>query len=337
MSIQSLLTHKSGLPPSDYYTILGQAGVSVFFMITGYLFWSKLIRSEGRQSWIELYIGRVFRIVPLYLVLAVSACLITAIETNWTLRVLPSQLVYSLLEFSCGGFFGVISLNQFAGLGSVIGPVWTLHYEWLFYLSLFFIGQVCRNRWAGLMFPLALTGLILVHFILKQAQVRGGPSICVMQFLAGMSVASLRSMVPAFSLSDAYSSGLLLTGLAATFVIFDRADTFTATLWLTLLFGLIVLGSPLFGLLRSMPARRLGDVSYGIYLLQGPVGWIMSPLATYSAINPLAHWLFVLLTSVVLVGVASVAHIWVERTGVAAGKRTLRKWRSFQRDPHKTG
>jgi peptidoglycan/LPS O-acetylase OafA/YrhL len=32
-------------PPSRFYTLAGHIGVDMFFMITGYLFWSRLIRA----------------------------------------------------------------------------------------------------------------------------------------------------------------------------------------------------------------------------------------------------------------------------------------------------
>src|SRR5688572_1879790 len=47
---------------------LANSCVFVFFMITGFLFMSKLIR-EGEKgvSWIRIYVSRFLRIVPLYL------------------------------------------------------------------------------------------------------------------------------------------------------------------------------------------------------------------------------------------------------------------------------
>ena len=64
------------LPPSAVFTLFGQVGVSMFFMITGYLFWSRMIAECGRPDWMGLYISRIFRIGPLYLV-AVGTMLAT--------------------------------------------------------------------------------------------------------------------------------------------------------------------------------------------------------------------------------------------------------------------
>ena len=57
------------VPPSNVYTQLGQGSVTLFFMITGFLFWSKLL--DGRQQpidWSRLYLSRALRLGPLYLV-----------------------------------------------------------------------------------------------------------------------------------------------------------------------------------------------------------------------------------------------------------------------------
>lgn len=54
-------------PPPGFPTLLGQVGVGVFFMITGFLFWGKLLDAKGRPDWKSLYIGRLWRIGPTYL------------------------------------------------------------------------------------------------------------------------------------------------------------------------------------------------------------------------------------------------------------------------------
>ena len=35
---------------SRFYTLLGPVGVSLFFMITGFLFWGKMLRTKGRPA-----------------------------------------------------------------------------------------------------------------------------------------------------------------------------------------------------------------------------------------------------------------------------------------------
>src|SRR5437588_408274 len=90
-----LIDGEWALPPSQFYTLLGQVGVAVFFMITGYLFWSRMIAANGRPEWLSLYTGRVFRIGPLYLFAAVLVLSLVFIRTehlNVPLPILAKQL-----------------------------------------------------------------------------------------------------------------------------------------------------------------------------------------------------------------------------------------------------
>ncbi len=78
------------LPPSHFYTILGPIGVSLFFMITGFLFWSRLLRQHGRPGWRRLYIDRVFRIGPLYLTAVVGLLIGVVVEGGAMLHASPA-------------------------------------------------------------------------------------------------------------------------------------------------------------------------------------------------------------------------------------------------------
>lgn len=64
------------LPPSKLFGNLGQASVALFFMITGYLFFSKILRANGQAiDWTQIYISRVLRLTPLYLSCVRSRCI----------------------------------------------------------------------------------------------------------------------------------------------------------------------------------------------------------------------------------------------------------------------
>src|SRR4051812_45213259 len=48
------------LPPSHLYTHFGHSGVALFFMITGFLFFLKLIEARTKPiDWIKLYVARI--------------------------------------------------------------------------------------------------------------------------------------------------------------------------------------------------------------------------------------------------------------------------------------
>lgn len=52
------------IPDSNFFTNIGQIGVSLFLMITGYLFFTKIRKSN--QNWIRLYTSRFFRLTPMF-------------------------------------------------------------------------------------------------------------------------------------------------------------------------------------------------------------------------------------------------------------------------------
>jgi peptidoglycan/LPS O-acetylase OafA/YrhL len=91
-------------------------------------------------------------------------------------------------------------------------------------------------------------------------------------------------------------------------------------------FFLIVSGCTLFGLLVSRPARRLGDISYGIYLLQGLalVAVLGSGFVHFTALaSPLYYWSLVLLAEMALIAIATLAHVAIERPGIALGRHVV--------------
>src|SRR6478752_3618765 len=78
LAILVMISHASGwrlyamtgewtVPPSRLYTHFGQSSVALFFMITAFLFGSKLLESGERPvDWLRLYVSRALRIMPLY-------------------------------------------------------------------------------------------------------------------------------------------------------------------------------------------------------------------------------------------------------------------------------
>ena len=70
-------------PPSDFYTMIGEVGVSLFFAVTGFLFWGKLLQERGRPDWRQLYIGRLFRIGPVYLAVVAVMLAVGLVRTGF--------------------------------------------------------------------------------------------------------------------------------------------------------------------------------------------------------------------------------------------------------------
>lgn len=323
------------LPPSNFYTLLGQVGVAMFFMITGYLFWDRVVRTEGRPDWTSLYIGRVFRIGPLYLFATVTMLAIVFLHTGPHLNVTGTWLAEQIGRWLMLGFIlGPDDVNGFVGAAIVLTGTWTLHYEWLFYLALPLIALAARNARTHLRFTLAGLVICLIYVALFVEPSTGAPpSVCTLLFFIGMTCASLMRRGVNLTLPDSVASIVVIALLATVFTFFSTANRAVPVLLLGFTFYLIVSGCTVFGLLTSRPARRLGDISYGVYLLQGlifTIAFSSEHVRALALASPVRHWVVVLGCAVTLIAVATITHVLVERTGIDLGKRvsdTLSAWR----------
>jgi len=315
-------------PGTRFYFLLGGFGVAFFFMITGYLFYSQLLRSHGKPDWRKLYIGRLFRILPLYWFAVALVVIGVLINTGFHLRVPVGQLISELLRWSAGGLFDNIPINGYSGTAQIIAFVtWTLRFEWFFYASLIYISLLVTVRRVGLLFPPLM--LVLVILLVYGARVANpAPLMCAALFSVGMSAAALKAAKPQLRVQGPLwslaASGLLVFGL----VFVPNVYRPMPVLLFGTVFVLITLGCDLFGLLSARPSGRLGNISYGIYLLQGPVFAAMSSFSFIRALDmrsPLGHAAVTMPEALALIALATCTHVWIERPGIALGKLLLEK------------
>jgi peptidoglycan/LPS O-acetylase OafA/YrhL len=320
-----LLHHVWEVPPSRFYTQLGQSGVAFFFMITGYLFWSRLLRNNGRLNFPALYIGRLFRLGPLYLfAIAIMLCIVLW-HTGLRLNVSPAALCHQLAIWAALGFFGNgPDVNGYAATSRIVASVmWSLHFEWLFYLSLLatcFLARLQRRHLFAVLLPLAfLLILIAMHHFVR--------FVPVALFLCGMACGSMEKNGLLFKAPDRLSSSCIILFLLLDFSSCDSAYSAAPIVLMGLIFYLIVSGSTLFGLLTHRASIRLGDISYGTYLLQGLVLYSIfsiGRLAHFALGSPISYWLVLLICSTILVFFAMATHVAIERPGVDQGKRAAK-------------
>jgi len=309
-------------PPSRVFAMLGQFGVALFFMITGFLFWARMIESKSRPDWVKLYIGRVFRIGPMYLFVVCIAMIGAIVKLGLYLNFEWAQLAREALAAL---FLGLIPVLPRGAVWFLLaGVTYTLAFEWLFYLSLPISGLACRRPGGHLLFPLgALIAVMGALFIKPDLP---APIATLAFFLIGMVCACLKQLdvkvkAPAWLLSSAIC-------VIVAFVFADL-DTISAALpaaLLGLVFFLITSGSTIFGLLTWRAARRLGDISYGIYLMQGLILAIIFRAALVrdlTAASPAWHWIAVFTAGCLLVIAATATHELIEQPGIRAGKALI--------------
>lgn len=145
------------MPHSRFYIHLGQSGVELFFMITGFLFFSKLLEAKakgGNPDWLRLYVSRVLRLTPLYLVAMAVLFAILAVLSGGKFAESPYLLIRHALQWLAFTVIGNPDVNAIQDTYLVTGVTWSLVYEWYFYLSLPLLALALRlgppYRYVGL-------------------------------------------------------------------------------------------------------------------------------------------------------------------------------------------
>jgi len=314
-------------PPSRFFALLGPAALSMFFMITGYLFWSRVLQKRAALNWSELYFGRLFRIGPLYL-FAVGLALLLDHLHKMLFAARIAGTTTSVTKQAADLLF--LGLSVYPDNNRMLaGVTWSIHYEWLFYLSLPVLGTLCllpRLEIPFLVSTLAACLSIRAFHHGVPAGTRTFPILASL-FVVGMICATLQDRGFRVTLPDWATSLLSITLLASAFAFHDLY-TGGPVLLIGSGFYLLCSGCSLFGLLTSRGATRLGDVSYSIYMLQGlafalclrPV-----PLRDIFLRSPLNYWLLTFLTLIVLLLFATLTYCLIERPGVKLGRRMTHK------------
>jgi len=286
-----LRTGKWQLPPSNLYTHLGQSGVALFFMITGLLFFSKLIDGRSKSiDWRKLFISRFLRLVPLYLFSMLLLFLIVAYISHGILNESIPKLMREAIRW-----IGLRKpdINGLENTYIIISGVnWSLPYEWFFYFSLPLLALFVGVR--APMPYMALGIASVVGMAMWPLQIHN-----IVSFFGGIAASFLmRSKTfRRFSVSNTASIVVLFCA-GITITAFPSADGFVPFLLLSVAFALIASGNSMFGVLVSPASRFLGEFAYSIYLLHGIALFIVFNFILgfpeSQAITPISHWLIVI-------------------------------------------
>jgi peptidoglycan/LPS O-acetylase OafA/YrhL len=312
------------LPGTHFYAALGPVGVSVFFMLTGYLFWGKLLRANGHTRWSALYMGRLFRIAPMYLTVVIVMIAIVFARTGFELREPAWVVARSVLQWLALGLIDTQpAVNTYEAARVLAGVTWTIAYEWAFYAALLVIAPFARRRW-HLAMVLAALALSVAAKMKWRIDAPGFAAL----FLIGMAVASLLHENIRPRLSEKAASLLALVCLALALSTGRSGYATSTALLLAGFFYLVCSGASLFGLLSTLPAQRLGRISYSLYLMQGPALTLVfapGPIRAFALVSPVAYWVAGIACACLLVAAAALGYAFVERPGIAFGKHVIRR------------
>lgn len=319
-----LRTGNWDVPESNFYAQLGPLSVSMFFFITGFLFWSKRLASP-RLPAKPFLIKRWRRLMPAYLGSLALMLVITAYQTHFKLQVPLHSLMGQIAAWAVSGLFGYPNINGFASAQINASVFWTLRLEWEFYLLLPLLGLFARRKSA--------LEILLVCLVVN---------IALGSFDAGGSKESLlaRAQLFAFSMAGCFSVGILAAHLKVerkqwpllrhplctpvailllmgVLLYMPPIESFGESLLLAPVFLMVVYGNDFHGLLTSRPMMYLGKISYSVYLLHGIVLYVLVQGVAWRlhlvSFRPVAYWSLMAVVGGAVILAASVSYRFLEQ------------------------
>ena len=292
------------VPPSAFYTVIGQLGVATFFAITAFLFWSKLLRGPLEPR--SFFLGRIRRLAPMYFASILAVFAIVAVRTGFSLQVRLGDLATEVLAWLSFGFMIPPDINGLPNTLVINSVLWTLSYEWGFYLMLPALALFARGR--GFLLVVALVALFGVKL--------NGHDV-LLDFVAGALAAhAVASGRWREAMRSPWAAALSLAAVVTLFVCFDQAYGVYQSVLVLVFFLPIAFGNTLFGLLRLRSAHLLGLVSYSVYLTHSLVLYVVfgaiDRVTPVAELSPLAFWGATTLCGLLVVGVSAITYRAIE-------------------------
>ena len=325
--------------------VVGQTGVLVFFVLSGYLISTSVLRAE-HFSVRDYLVRRAARILPLYYL---SMGVVLLIDSSWLLS--RSGLVdLGLHALLIHGVFRDHNLTIYA-------VWWTLSAEWFFYLIMGAVARWFRGPRLGWFVAAAFITIGVGWRILALDSGNGiGDRAFLTKTVIGWLDVFGLGMLAALTVRTSWGSrwlqrndvrwgGLMagIVGFAIAIWAYLRRSPANYDYWKS---DLMVVGWPLFAaavialLLVILPTfeastHRLitwtglayvGQISYGVYVFHPLV--IQSLSRSWAVVNPsLSPWVLIPLVIAATVVVSALSHHLVERPAMAWGRSRTRRVR----------
>ena len=297
------------------YVNLGSFGVQIFFCITGFLFFDKIIKSPTIQ-WDKFFEGRVRRVAPLYYFSSAIVFLIACLYSNFdifnkeTLLTVSSMLTFNFLDSP--STIGGIVLTP---LNSV---TWTLVHEWRFYAVLPLIALTYKSRYNKLILGVALA--------LTAIDLSASTIVCWPYFLTGIIAAILHKKIQCQRQTTWVLSIFALCIFIYTCGTKEPQGYGALRFVLSSCFFMcITLANP--RVLHAQCLNRLSDISYSIYLMHLPVLYLTfktaSHLTDLSTISKTTFWSINLIAIPLITFVSTLTYINIEKRFMSKKSNTM--------------
>nr|WP_256669114.1 acyltransferase [Pseudomonas sp. C2B4] len=301
-------------PPSQLFVHFGQGGVALFFMITGFLFFSKLLDSRGRGlDWLRLYVSRFLRLTPLYFFSMVLVFFVVWMMTKDGLVEPVSEILVDVFKWLGFTVFGTPELNGMKGTSLInAGVTWSLPYEWFFYMALPLVALVVGLR-PPLLYLMVSALLVILIFMYYES------GNYYWFFVSGMAAGVLVRFENFRRFSESRFAEALVVMLVF-YIVTNCASLYgsvRAKFCLVMVFCLVAGGSSVFGVLKSRVSRVLGEMAYSVYLLHGILLFLIFEffigLPAAQEFSPLQYWAVIITLTPVLILVCGFTVRFIEK------------------------
>jgi len=306
-------------PDEVYYQNYGKLGVAIFFMITGFLFVSKIINNSDKIDWLKLYESRIFRIMPLYVFAIIVITFFVFLGSDFKLEVNWSQLINQYMRW---GVFHGSNINGFENTQKIIAGVeWTLKYEWLFYISLPIIAySIWRLKKIG---GIVLIATCLYLFIYPIQIIDFSSSNFILFAIGGITSYIYKYHNVCSKIIRNKQVSFLTCSVFFISVFYPHTLNGVHIILLSLFFILVVLGNDMFGLLSLKSSILLGEISYSIYLLHGAILYTVFTVFDIVDINVVSlneYLILMPLIAILVVLFSSITYLLIERPCMNLGR-----------------
>jgi peptidoglycan/LPS O-acetylase OafA/YrhL len=312
-----LKTGKWQAPPSNLFNQFGQASVALFFMITAFLFFSKLIDARNKKiNWQRLYISRFLRLTPLYIVVILIMSFLVAISTNYSINVPIYELMASVSQWLAFTIPGTPDINALSNTSILTaGVTWSLPYEWTFYFLLPLIAILLK-------IPVPISIKVSILLCLTITLTVFDPNMKIFSsFLGGVAAAILvrYEAIKQFSTTP-LATFILICCLSFLVLNYSKAYSNIPLILLSIAFIIIAAGNTVFGILNYQVSRNLGEITYSIYLLHGMVLFSTFNLLIGSdlskSFSPLEHWGIIYIQTPIIIIISHISFKLIEMPSI---------------------
>ena len=316
-------------PPVYFLNQLGAGGVAFFFMVTGLVFYPRILTGYRSTNWLAVYTTRAFRILPL---VVCSVGIVTLIIMLRTGSVLDARFLADAAKWVSS--WAEVDLLDYEDSGRINSYVlWSLWYEWLFYL---FVLPLCaagmdfvRNRsLPSWVVPLTLLGAsVFARLVLSKLSV----DIDGLRYLPLFAIGMLAYEIQTRTVFCEILSKPIISMLAVGALLIAMITTqFPYNMSLPLFgffFVCVACGNDFGGVLRTQGALVLGECSFGIYLLHGIVldTMFVDAHLTLARLTTIALPVLLPIVAIFIILATSLTYLVVERPAMHQGK-LLASW-----------